>query len=150
MVIRELTTDATLELLKRCHLGRLACAKSNQPYICPITFAYHANHLYCTSTIGKKIKWMRDNPLVAVLVDEIDTAQKWQSVVISGRYEELTDTPDMRDMRHLAWSLLQQINKRWWEPAYVKTMVGGVERPAAPLYFRICIDHMTGHRATLE
>ena len=72
MVIRELTIDATLDLLKRCRLGRLACAKSNQPYICPITFAYHANHLYCTSTIGKKIEWMRANPLVAVLVDEIE------------------------------------------------------------------------------
>ena len=150
MVIRELTTKASLNLLSRIHLGRLACAKANQPFVCPIFFAYHENGLYCASTIGQKIEWMRENPLVAVEVDEIDSAQQWQSVVVSGRYEQLADTPLMRDMRQLAWSLLQNAHKLWWEPAYVKTILGGAERPMAPLYFRIGIDRITGHRATKE
>lgn len=93
---------------------------------------------------------MRENPLVAVEVDEIDSAQQWQSVVVSGRYEEFADTPEMRDMRQLAWSLLQKAHKLWWEPAYVKTILGGAERPMVPLYFRIGIDRITGHRATNE
>ena len=74
MVIRELTTEASLNLLSRIHLGRLGCAKENQPFVCPIFFAYHENSLYCVSTIGQKIEWMRENPLVAVEVDEIDSA----------------------------------------------------------------------------
>ena len=74
MVIRELTTEASLNLLSRIHFGRLGCAKANQPFVCPIFFAYHENSLYCVSTIGQKIEWMRENPLVAVEVDEIDSA----------------------------------------------------------------------------
>ncbi len=149
MVIRELTKQASLEMLTRIRLGRLACAKANQPYIFPIFFAYHENSLYCASTMGQKIEWMRENPLVAVEVDEIDNAQHWASVIVSGWYEEFADTPEMRDMRERAWSLLQK-HELWWEPGYLKTIVDGAERPMEPLYFRIRIGQITGHRATNE
>ena len=96
-----------------------------------------------------KIEWMRENPLVAVEADEIDSAQQWESVIVSGRYEEFADTPETRDMRQLAWSLLQK-HELWWEPGYVKTILGGAERPMVPLYFRIRIGRITGHRATNE
>jgi hypothetical protein len=149
MVIRELTRQSSLAVLSRVHLGRLACAKANQPFLVPMFFAYHEDSLYCASTIGQKIEWMRDNPLVAVEVDEIENAQHWQSVVVLGRYEEIPQTPEMRDVRQLAWSLLQD-RKLWWEPAYVETILGGAERPMVPLYFRIRIEQITGHRGTNE
>jgi|SRR5665213_187954 len=76
----------------------------------PVFFAYHENSLYCASKIGQKIEWMRENPLVAVEVDEIDSAQQWESVIVFGRYEEFANTPETRDMRELAWSLLQKAN----------------------------------------
>ena len=150
MVIRELTDEASRNLLTRVHLGRLACARANQPYVFPIFFAYHDNSLYFASTIGQGIEWMRENPLVAVEVDEIDSAQQWESVIVSGRYEEFSNTPETRDMRELAWSLLQKANALWWEPAYVHTILDGAERPIAPLYFRILIGNISGHRATKE
>ena len=149
MVIRELTRQASLDLLTRVHLGRLACARGNQPYVCPMFFAYHENRLYCASTIGHKIECMRDNPLVAVLFDEVDSAQQWQSVVVTGRYEELADTPETRDRRQLAWTLLQE-RKLWWEPGYAKTILGDAERPMEPVYFRVRIEQISGHRATNE
>jgi nitroimidazol reductase NimA-like FMN-containing flavoprotein (pyridoxamine 5'-phosphate oxidase superfamily) len=149
MVIRELTRQASLAVLTRIHLGRLACAKANQPFVVPIFFAYHENSLYCASTIGQKIEWMRENPLVAVEVDEIENAQHWESVIVLGRYEEILQTPEMRDISQLAWSLLQE-HTLWWEPGYVETILGGAERPMAPLYFRIHIERITGHRGTDE
>ena len=97
MVIRELTRQVSVDLLTRVRLGRLACAKASEPYITPIYFAYHENYLYSASTIGQKIEWMRENPLVAVEFDEIDSLQRWQCVIVSGRYEEFSDTPDMRN-----------------------------------------------------
>ena len=149
MVIRELTRQASLDLLTRNHLGRLACARGNQPYVFPMYFAYHENSLYCASTIGQKIEWMRENPLVAVLFDEIDSAQQWESVVVTGRYEELGDAPETRDRRQLAWSLLQE-RKLWWEPGYAKTVLGGTERPMTPVYFRVRIEQISGRGATKE
>ena len=147
MVIRELTRQASLAVLSRNHLGRLACVKANQPFLVPMFFAYHENSLYCASTVGQKIDWMRDNPLVAVEADEIENAQHWESVVVLGRYEEIPHTPEMQDERQLVWSLLQE-RKLWWEPAYVETILGGAERPMVPLYFRIRIEQITGHRGS--
>jgi nitroimidazol reductase NimA-like FMN-containing flavoprotein (pyridoxamine 5'-phosphate oxidase superfamily) len=149
MVIRELTRQASLDLLKRTHLGRLACARANRPYIIPIYFAYQDNSLYCAATVGQKIEWMRENPLVAVEVDQIDSAQQWETVIVSGRYDEIVNTPEGREKRELAWSLLQD-RKLWWEPCFVETILGGKERPMVPLYFRILIERITGHRGTNE
>ena len=59
MVIRELTRQASLDLLARNHLGRFAYARGNQPYVFPMFFACHDNSLYCASTIGQKGFWMR-------------------------------------------------------------------------------------------
>jgi len=148
MVIRELTRAESVDFLTRVRLGRLACARGDKPYVVPLFFAYHENDLYCVSTVGRKIEWMRENPLVSVEADEIHSAQQWESVIISGRYEELADTPETRDRRQLAGSLLQK-HDLWWEPAYVKTIVAGAERPIKLVYFRIRIEDISGHRATL-
>ncbi len=38
----------------------------------------------------------------------------------------------------------------WWEPAYVKTIRRGAERPLVPVFYRIHVVQVTGHRATPE
>jgi len=38
----------------------------------------------------------------------------------------------------------------WWEPAYAKTIYCGASRPLLPVFYRIQIDRITGHRATPE
>lgn len=149
MLIQELTRQASLELLTRIRLGRLACARSTQPYIVPVYFAYDNYYLYSFSTVGQKIEWMRVNPLVCVEVDEVVSPQQWTSVIVFGRYEELPDTPQWRTEREFAYNVLQQ-NAMWWEPGYASRIVHGAERPMAPVFYRIQIVQITGHRATHE
>lgn len=115
----------------------------------PIYFAYHHNYLYSFSTAGQKIEWMRANPLVCVEADEVVSPQKWVSVIVFGRYEELPDTPECQTDREFAWKVLQQ-HAMWWEPGYAKTMVQGVERPLKPIFYRISLTRINGRRATLE
>ena len=146
MLIRELTKQASLELLGRAHLGRLACAQGGQPYVVPISFVYHHDCLYCFCTVGQKIEWMRANPLVSLETDEIVNTRRWASVVVFGRYEELPDTPEWSIERAMAAKLLQE-NAMWWEPAYVKTILHGTERPLMPLFYRIHVTHITGRAA---
>jgi uncharacterized protein len=146
MLISELSGDESLNLLARVGFGRLACAKGDQPYVIPIFFAYEDHHVYCASTLGRKIEWMRANPLVCLEVDEVTSPQKWVSVVVFGHYRELPNTPEYEDKRRHAWSLLQ-LRPVWWEPAYVKTVLGAEVRPLAPLFFQINIERITGHRA---
>jgi nitroimidazol reductase NimA-like FMN-containing flavoprotein (pyridoxamine 5'-phosphate oxidase superfamily) len=146
MIIKDMTREAIDALLKRKRLGRLGCARDGQPYIVPFSFSYADDYLYSFGTIGKKIEWMRANPIVCVEIDEIVNNHDWQTVVMSGRYEELPDTPEFNDSRTVAHDLLAD-TEMWWEPGYVKTIgANGEERPLAPIYFRIAITEMTGHQ----
>jgi uncharacterized protein len=149
MLIEELTRQASLDVLARTRLGRLACAQATQPYVVPFYFAYDDGYLYSFSTVGQKIEWMRANPLVCVEADEVVSPQRWVSVVVFGSYEELTDTPEWHREREFAHKLLQQY-AMWWEPGYVKTILHGKERPLLPIFYRIYVDRITGHHASLE
>ena len=74
-------------------------------------------------------------------------AEHWVSVIVFGRFEELPDAPEWQSERALAHELLQK-KGMWWEPGYVKTIVHGTERPLVPVFYRIHIAHITGHRAS--
>jgi hypothetical protein len=110
-------------------------------------FAYNKRHLYSFATVGKKIEWMRSNPLVCVEADEVISATQWESVIVLGRYEELQDVPRWQSAREHAHEMLSQY-PMWWEPGYVKTVIDGAERPLVPVFYRISVDQITGHRAT--
>jgi len=149
MLIQELTRHASLDLLARTRLGRLACSQGTQPYVVPFYFAYEDGYLYSFTTVGQKIEWMRANPLVCVEADEVVSPQQWVSVVVFGRYEELPNTPEWQVERECAYKLLRQY-ATWWEPGYAKTILHGAERPLVPIFYRIYVDQITGHRAGLE
>ena len=147
MLIQELTRQESLDLLARTRLGRLACAQGAQPYVVPFYFAYDSGYLYSFSTVGQKVEWMRANPLVCVEAAEMVSPERWVSVIVFGRYEELPDTPEWQSTRRLAHTLLKR-NAVWWEPAYVKTTLHGTQRPLVPVFYRIHSLQITGHRAT--
>ena len=71
MVIEEMTDRECRAMLTKTNLGRLACALNNQPYIVPIHIDFYDAYLYGFATLGQKIEWMRQNPLVCLEFDEI-------------------------------------------------------------------------------
>jgi uncharacterized protein len=146
MLIQEITREESVALLSRNRLGRLACAREGQPYITPITFSHDGDYLYSFGTVGQKIEWMRINPLVCVEAEELESANKWATVIVLGRYEELPNTPEFEEARRVANALLQR-HSAWWEPGYVKTILDGVERKLELVHFRIHMVHISGHRA---
>ena len=141
MLIQSMTGVASLELLGRATLGRVACTHEGQPYITPMSVIYDENWLYSFSTLGQKITWMRANPHVCVEVEELVSPQDWATVIVIGRYQELTTEKE----RTYAHDLLER-RPAWWEPGYSRTVMEGKERPLKPVYFRILIDQITGHR----
>ena len=145
MLIHDMTRQASIDLLARMSLGRLACAHDGQPYITPMYFTYDDNYLYSFSTLGQKITWMRANPLVCMEAEELASPQDWATVIVFGKYEGLPDTPEYEAYRKRAHYLLQR-RPVWWEPGYVKTVLGGKARPIESTYFRIHIDQISGRR----
>lgn len=147
MIIHEMTQQEIKVLLGRTRIGRLACSYEGQPYIVPLSFAYNSVYLYSLTTAGQKVDWMRKNPKVCVQFDEVHTTNVWQSVLVIGRFEELTSDSQHIDARNTAHQLLSK-SAEWWEPAFVRTVIRGQERALEPVYFRIAISETTGHRAT--
>jgi uncharacterized protein len=144
-MITGMTTSECLGLLEAEHMGRLACTHDQQPYIVPISYAARPDIIYCLATPGRKIQWMRLNPLVCLQIDRIVSRFDWQSVVVFGRYEEIPDDKAHAPEREIAWEALQT-GPNWWEPAYSETIIEGVRRIMNPVYFRVRCDEICGRR----
>ena len=146
MIIRTLSQVECTRLLAENRLAHLACARDGRPYVVLIHYAYADNQLYAFSMPGKKIEWMRSNPLVCVLMDVRGQGRQWQSVVIDGRYEELPDVIGHKREREHAWSLLSQ-HANWWEPGGLKPVVPPTSNAPLPVFFRIAVEHLSGREA---
>jgi nitroimidazol reductase NimA-like FMN-containing flavoprotein (pyridoxamine 5'-phosphate oxidase superfamily) len=147
MLIHELSREDSLVFLAGKRFARLGCAWKGQPYVMPIRIAREDNHLYGFSTIGQMIEWMRKNPLVCVEADEIESLQKWCSVVAFGHYLELPKTPDYDKERHHAHTLLWP-DGEVWESGYARTITHGKTHELQAVYFRIDLGDVSGRRAT--
>ena len=144
MIIKEMTEAECRTALGQADFGRLACARGDQPYIVPIYFSYDGRHLYGVTTLGQKIEWMRSNPLICLEIDERASHYQWMSVIVFGRYEELAEAPKFGDARAHALEVLQE-REMWWQTACAATEQRE-QRP--PIFYRIHVMQMTGHRAT--
>ena len=147
MLITKLRSRECRELLARLGFGRLACASNNRPYIVPVYFVYERERLYCFSTLGQKIIWMRENPLVCVETDEIRAHDDWTSVVVLGRYVEIPNTPDNRKGWENARALTQK-RSLWWQSGYTASQIRRQPKPAVPVFYCILVEQLTGLRAS--
>ena len=148
MLIYELTGDECRGVLSRVELGRLACARFDQPYVVPIHFSFDPanNCVYAFSEVGQKILWMRENPKVCLAVDEIESKDVWNTVLAFGRYEELQRNAEDREARSRAEALFAK-RPAWWLPAAAR--LAGREHHDMVVY-RIQIDGLTGRRANRD
>ncbi len=146
MLIQDLSKQDCFSLLSRVGFGKLACAQDAQPYIVPIYFTVEGHNIYTFSTMGQKIEWMRTNPLVCLEADEIVTAQKWQSVIVLGRYHEVPNTAAGESERKMIHHLLAR-KANWWEPGYARTALRAHDRPLELVYFWISVESITGRTA---
>jgi hypothetical protein len=134
-----------LAVLERAWLGRLACSMKDQPYVVPVSLAFHDNFVYVLSTFGQKIEWMRTNPKVCIEVDEIKSDSEWTSVIANGLYEELRE-PQFAEEREAARKLLER-RFRWWQTAFAERQAKTMEQLVEPIFFRIEVTDVTGLKA---
>jgi uncharacterized protein len=153
MFIQQMSREECFKALSNARFGRLACARNNHPYIVPIYFVFARAasadaYLYGFTTLGQKTEWMRANPRVCVEIDEVKAHDKWMSLVIFGTYEELPDTGEYAPDHRRAVELLQE-HAMWWEPG-VSNFVAKAQvdrpKPFEPIFYRIKIHEVTGHR----
>jgi nitroimidazol reductase NimA-like FMN-containing flavoprotein (pyridoxamine 5'-phosphate oxidase superfamily) len=100
-VIRKLD-EAQIELLLRTAIvGRIACSHPDEPrpYLVPLAYGYDGDAIYAHSGPGRKLDYMRANPLVTIEVDTAEASDRWRSVVAEGEFEELSGIDRERALR---------------------------------------------------
>ena len=130
------------ELLKRVSIGRLGCSLDDQPYVVPVGFSYEPDYIYMFSTLGKKIKWMRQNPKVCLQADEIGNRSNWLSVIVTGTYLELREPQYTAQLEH-ALEQLEQYSE-WWRNPLAQRREQTRDLSIETVFFRIDIGAMSG------
>ena len=121
-------------MLRRNRVGRLACSTNDRPYVVPINYVFDGSYIYAYSSNGRKIAVMREQPLVCFEIDEIEGSANWESVIIEGHFEELTNGADRERALHLL--------TRHGESPVLRTISHGFNERI--VLFRISIDERTG------
>jgi hypothetical protein len=136
------------ELLTRVSIGRLGCSLDDQPYVVPVGFSYEPDYIYIFSTLGKKIKWMRQNPKVCLEADEIGNRSNWLSVIVTGTYLELREPQYTAQLEH-ALEQLEQYSE-WWRNPLAQRREQTSDLSIETVFFRIDIGSMSGLRTMPE
>lgn len=147
MNLRNMTQTECLTLLEGAHYGHLACCSEGQPYVVPIYFAFHARVAYSFSMPGRKVEWMRQNPRVCLQVEEAPPGGGWKSVVINGKFQELSDNDTWHEERMHAWSLLEK-HLNWWEMGSLKPEEAPPVHKSKHLFYGIYMSDLSGRAAT--
>jgi len=110
----------------------------------PVGFSYEPDYIYMFSTLGKKIKWMRQNPKVCLQADEIGNRSNWLSVIVTGTYLELREPQYTAQLEH-ALEQLEQYSE-WWRNPPAQRREQTRDLSIETVFFRIDIGPMSGLR----
>ena len=91
-------------LLRRIGFGHLGCAREGRPYVVPMHYAYDGECLYLFTTEGMKTGFIEANPEVCMQVEEIESVSRWQSVMVNGRAERITNQEEKEHAMQLITS----------------------------------------------
>ena len=144
---RNLEQKEQLELLSNNYIGRLAYISAGRPYAVAITFYYEpdSNSIISYSGEGHKIKAMRKNPLVALVVDEVESINNWNSVLVHGTFEEIEGIDAKHHLHQFSEGVKNILNRTVELKArFLSEFSSKIHADGHPIVFRINIDEITG------
>ena len=142
-MLGELDVRQIDEVLRSEDIGRLGCIASGWPYVVPVTYVYDGGSVYAHSGEGLKLRAMRENPLVCFEVEQIRSMANWRTVVVRGRFEELSSEEEDRAIALLTTRL---VRTEMSETARLMQHEDVVQREGIcrPVLFRIRVQDKTG------
>jgi nitroimidazol reductase NimA-like FMN-containing flavoprotein (pyridoxamine 5'-phosphate oxidase superfamily) len=157
-MLGELTREQCENLLRQEMVGRIGCHAGGQTYVVPVTYVFDEGMIWGHTTDGLKIKMMRHNPLVCFEVDHMENMANWQSVIVNGRFEELTGDAVGSTMRRLMSKLMPRITSETSVPSHGLDTHGSGSAPSGAggkphggamsgvkaVVYRIVVDDMSG------
>lgn len=147
-----LSNKQMIDVISNSIVGRIGCHADGKTYVVPISYAYHNDYIYFRTFEGMKIFMMRKNPDVCFQVDRMDDMADWQSVIVWGTFEEMTDPVERKKG-------LEILLNRMLPNVVSETVKFTTEWPFPPtndlnnidgIIFRIHIAEMTGRSEKLD
>lgn len=144
-MLGELTREQSEHVLRSEMVGRIGCYANGKVYIVPVTYVFHNNFIYAHSKEGLKIRIMRRNVKVCFEVESRENIRNWRSVVLWGKYEELTTLAEQKKaMKILSDRLLPFALSESLKPVGHVGPPHHVEKEHKPVVYRISIDEISG------
>lgn len=144
---KKLEISECLKVLNSNFIGRLAYIFGDSPYVVPVTYFHDAEEksILSYSTIGHKIKAMRKHEDVALQVDDIQSIQKWRSVLVHGQFEELEGSTAKKYLHRFAEGVQDTIVKsNGAKPKFIQDFTSRLQKGTIPIIYRIHISNITG------
>ncbi len=146
-----LSNDKIEDVIKRNVIGRLGCNDNGKTYILPISYAYDGKSIYVHSLEGLKVSIMRKNPNVCFQVDTMKDMADWESVLVWGTFEELTEEKDKNDaVEKLMNRQLPLISSETVKLSPEWPFHTGNHSKIPGMFFKINITEKTGRYEELE
>lgn len=146
-MITTIASPQCSEILKNNYIGYLSYISNNTPYTIPITYYYNENEKYiiCYSGLGHKINAMRKNINISIAVADIFAAKKWQSVLVHGRYDEISGGTAKLYLHEFSLGIKSIVlRKERKDLDYISEFSSKIYNQDVPIVFLIRIDDMTG------
>jgi nitroimidazol reductase NimA-like FMN-containing flavoprotein (pyridoxamine 5'-phosphate oxidase superfamily) len=139
------------KVIKENIIGRLGCYTDSKMYILPISYAYDGEYIYMRSLEGLKISIMRKNPTVCFQIDTMKDMADWESVLLWGTFEELTNEKDKNvAVQNLLERELPQVSSETVKLSQEWPFHPGDYSTISGIFFRIRVTEKTGRFESLE
>ena len=136
-MIKNLSREESLKLLRSGRLARLGCVTDEGPYVVPVSYVFDGECVFIHSLPGRKVAALRADPRACLQVDDIASDSQWRSVIAFGVYEEVT-APDERER------VLGRLLKQYPTLTPVEATIVQDAQPPNVVVFRIRVDKITG------
>ena len=146
ILIKDLERQEAIQLLQDAYIGYLSYVQGEQPYCLPITYFYSQEHeaLFSYATEGHKIKAMRRQPHVTLLVSQIDSVNSWSSVQVHGIFEELKGIDAKYYLHAFSDGVKEVISRVEQEhPKFISEFSSKLDTIGKPIVYRIAVTDIT-------
>jgi len=139
--VREMSREEIARLLGRGWYGHLACSRDGHPYVVPMSYVYDGGDLYFFTTEGTKTEFIAANHEVCFQVEEVESPDDWQSVMLTGRAELLRDAAEIERAMYLVSERNPSLS-----PALSQTKIGAWTRISRIALYRLRPEAVYGRR----
>ncbi len=141
-IFRDLEPEASVAILERNVVGRIAYSFRDRVSIEPVSYVYENGWIHGRTSVSAKLDVLRHSRWVAFEVDEVDGMFDWRSVVAHGAFYTLEPEGAKIDEEayRRAVALMRRLipeTGRFDDPV-----------PHRNVLFRIHVDELTGREAT--